>query len=141
MITPKQFGPMIRIPPRRPGLFLEFDSVRPDSLKPAERITAPLTLLLHTLPRCRTVAAGVAITAKSTGAGTPAMLSKAGFQNGRPTRLTDTRAAKGAQVGHKSAPILPGVCDAPMTATDSASASRSATAAPPETHRLFHPYR
>ena len=71
-ITPTQFGPMIRIRPRRARIsFSNSAPAGPDSLNPAEMMTAPLTpAAAHSLTICGTVAAGVAITARSTSPGT-----------------------------------------------------------------------
>ena len=67
-ITPTQFGPMIRIFPRRLRIcFSSSAPAGPHSLNPAEMITAPFTsAAAHSATIPGTVAAGVAITARST---------------------------------------------------------------------------
>ena len=71
-ITPTQFGPMIRIFPRRSRIcFSSSAPAGPHSLNPAEMITAPFTsAAAHSATIPGTVAAGVAITARSTSSGT-----------------------------------------------------------------------
>src|SRR5260221_13259501 len=64
IITPRQFGPMIRISPRRSWISCSsFTPPAPVSLNPAETTTAPLTpAAAHSLVRLGTVEAGAAIT-------------------------------------------------------------------------------
>ena len=71
-ITPTQFGPMMRIGPRASAICFSSSRPRsPISLKPAEMMTAPFTpAATHSRTICGTVAALVAMTARSTAAGT-----------------------------------------------------------------------
>src|SRR5262249_23844183 len=80
IITPRQFGPTIRIWPRRAMIASSsFAPKGPDSLKPAEIIIAPVTPdSAHSWTTSGTVAAGVAIIAKSTLLRTAPIFGKAG---------------------------------------------------------------
>ena len=77
-ITPRQFGPMIRMPPRRACSMIRRSSSTPSgpiSLKPAEMMIAPWTpASTHSPMMPGTVGAGVTMTARSTGSGTAVML-------------------------------------------------------------------
>ena len=77
-ITPRQFGPMTRIRPRRACSRTRRSSSIPSapvSLKPAEMMIAPRTpASTHSAIRSGTAGAGVTMTARSTRSGTAAML-------------------------------------------------------------------
>ena len=78
IITPRQLGPMRRILPLRASAKTCRSSSTPAgpvSLKPAEMMTAPGTpASAHSRMRPGTVAAGVVMTARSTGSGTDLIL-------------------------------------------------------------------
>ncbi len=69
-VTPRQFGPMTRIRPRRACSRIWRSSAAPSgpiSLKPAEMMMAPLTpASAHSPMMSGTVGAGVTMTARST---------------------------------------------------------------------------
>src|SRR5262245_59593041 len=79
IITPRQFGPIRRISPRRASIAFSSSLPKlPVSLKPAEMITAPGTpAAAHSPITSGTVTAGVAMIARSTAAGTSAIFGKA----------------------------------------------------------------
>ena len=122
-ITPTQFGPMIRIRPWRARISLSNSTpAGPHSLNPAETMTAPLTpAAAHSLTMPGTVAAGVAMTARSIGAliapipeyaFCPRTVGRFGFTG-------YTRRLKAWRFSIRARPTLPGVSPAPITATDS----------------------
>jgi hypothetical protein len=78
-ITPTQFGPMIRNRPRRPRICCSSSApLGPHSLNPAEMMIAPFTpAAAHSPTILGTVAAGVAITARSTSLGTSPIFESA----------------------------------------------------------------
>ena len=72
-ITPRQFGPIRRILPRALSAICRSSSTpaAPASLNPAEMMIAPFTpAATHSLTIPGTVAAGVTMSARSTGSGT-----------------------------------------------------------------------
>jgi hypothetical protein len=122
-ITPTQFGPMIRIFPRRSRICLSSSApVDPHSLKPAEMITAPLTpAAAHSPIIFGTIAAGVAITARSTFFGTSRMLRNVFCPNNvvRLGLTKKTRPLNDRTFSDKARPTLPAFSLAPITATPS----------------------
>ncbi len=124
-ITPKQFGPMMRMPPRRACSSTwrsNSTPAGPVSLKPAEMMTAPGILMsAQELIMPGTAAAGVVTTTRSTFSGTaailgyalmPSTLARVGFTG-------YTAPPKGVLIKFQSTvrPTLPGFSVAPITAT------------------------
>ena len=126
LMTPRQFGPTMRMPPRRASANTRASSSAPAgpvSRKPAEMISAAGTpASTHCRMISGTVAAGVTTTARSTGPGTsptagydlrPSTVSRRGLTGWTaPPNEVATRFARTVR------PTLPGVSVAPMTATD-----------------------
>ncbi len=79
IMMPRQFGPITCIWPRRARISSSsLIPAAPHSLKPADMITAPGTpAVSHSPTTSGTVNAGVAMTARSTAAGTSAILGNA----------------------------------------------------------------
>jgi hypothetical protein len=122
-ITPRQLGPMMRMPPRCASARISCSIAAPPgpvSLKPAEMMMADGTpFAVHSRITPGTHAAGVTMTARSGVSGKALTLGKAA----RPStverlRFTGkTRPLKSARFSRTARPTLPSFSVAPMTAT------------------------
>ena len=124
-ITPRQFGPISRIRPRRACSSTCRSSSAPAvpvSLKPAEMTIAPRTpASTHSPIRSGTVGARVAMTARSTGSGTADSFGYALIPStlGRFRLIGKTVPPNGLLIRFQRTmrPTLPGLSVAPITAT------------------------
>ena len=125
LITPKEFGPIIRIRPRRASSSTRSSSSAPSgpvSLKPAEMTTAPRTpASTHSATMSGTAGAGATITAKSTCSGTSEIVGYAFIPStlGRLELTGKTVPPNGLLTRFHMIvrPTLPGRSVAPITAT------------------------